>query len=393
MNALTPLRGGTIPAAFQSRTNLPDMTGAMQAGLSAGFAVIGYRGKTWRIKFRGEDKPILDGAGRAMNDLNVVIVGVSDKISKQWYAKRYNEGDNEAPDCFSINGEHPDPASPHKQCDSCAACPQNIWGSRITEQNKKAKACQDSKRLAIVPWGDHHNTEYGGPMLLRLPPMSLANLSRYASELKRYGGQPFMAATRLSFDLDKAHPLIKFEAIGWLTDEEAIEINEVLDDPQIDRILHSELETTADPEGEEQVASALAGSAPASTFIPPVQQAPEPAPAPAPQPVAPPPPPPAPEPAPPPPPPPAPAPEPAQAAAKPTPFTQSTAPATVATFGGAQRRAQIQMKPPAPPVAATATVAAASPLATPATGTAAVVSGAPPDMNAAIDNLLDSDDD
>ena len=378
MNALTPLRGGQMPAVFQSRAGLPSMTGAMQAGLTAGYAVISYKGRNWRIKYRGEDTLIRDERNVPMPALNVIIVGVSDKISKQWYDKRFAEGDNEAPDCFSINGEKPDPSSPKKQCDSCAVCPQNLWGSRITENNKKAKACQDTRRLAIVPWGDVENDAFGGPMLLRVPPTSLANVARYGTELERFGAEPFMVATQLSFDLDVAYPLIELQALGWLDNEEGAEVTHWVSDPLVKRILYGEAEAKADPAAETaaEAASPLAGGAPAAAFRQ-TQQAPEPEPQP-----EPPAPPPAPEPAP--------EPPPEPVASRPTPFTRPAAqPAAKATpgFGGPAAKATPQQAPA--PVTAVGTAQTLNPAA-PVQG--AVVQGAPADMNAAIDGLLDNDD-
>jgi hypothetical protein len=264
MNNIVPLRTGQVPAVFANRANLPDMNAAAQQGLAAAFAVIGYKGRNWRIKYRGEDELLKDGRGVPIPALDVVVVGLSPAISKQWYDKRYTEGDNEAPDCFSIDGIKPDRASPKVQCASCAACPQNVWGSRTTEAGKKAKACQDSRRIAVVPLGDIQNDGYGGPMLLRVPPMSLANLAKYTTEIGRYGAQPFMIQTQLHFNYDVAYPMIEFTALGWLDEAQASAVAEVMDSPLIERMLETEVvEASADPVGEQ---NALAGGRPATAF-------------------------------------------------------------------------------------------------------------------------------
>jgi hypothetical protein len=349
-NQLVPLTGGAVPAAFASLGNVPDMAGAAQAGLQASFAVIGFRGKNWRLKYRGEEILVKDSVtGAPVPTLDVVIVGVSPAISKQWYDKKFTDGDDAAPDCFSVNGVHPDASSPKKQCESCAVCPQNIWGSRITEAGKKAKACQDSRRVAVVPLADIANADFGGPMMLRLPPTSLNGFAAFNKELARFGAQPFMVATQLGFDYELAYPLITFKVMRWLNDEEAPQSIEAFQDPSIERMLAGAVEeVTHDPAVE---TSALAQSAPPAAMAAAVQQ---PAvivtPAPTPAPTA--------------------APAPAAAVTKKTsPFAQTAAPAPTAVTQVVQ---------------ATTT---ATPVATPA-AVPTVVQQAPTDMEAAIDALL-----
>lgn len=274
MNALAPLAGG-VPAVFAGQ-NLPDMNAAAAQGLSAGFAVVGYKGRNWRIKFRGDEQILKDARGVPIPVLESVIVGVSPHVSKQFYEKRYSEGDDASPDCFSLDGITPDPQSTKKQCESCAACPMNVFGSRITEAGKKAKACQDSRRIAVVPLGDIENESYGGPMLLRLPPMSLPNLATFSREISRYGAQPYMVATNISFNFDVAYPEITFGAARWLTEDEARRVVEVMNDPQVDRILSSSSEQEVAPAA---APSALAQGGPPAAFVQPVATtAPPPAP-------------------------------------------------------------------------------------------------------------------
>lgn len=266
MNQMVPLAGSALPAAFQSTAGLPDMNAAAQANLQASFAVVGYKGKNWRVRYRGEENLVMDSRGVPDPVLDVVIVGISPQISKQFYDKRYSEGDDAAPDCFSVDGVTPDAASPKKQCEACAVCPQNSWGSRITEAGKKAKACQDSRRLAVVPRADIENDAFGGPMLLRVPPMSLANLAKYCADLAKFGAQPYMVQTRLSFDHQVAYPQVTFTGVGWLDDADSqTQALEAIKDPQIDRMLTSEVIEAAAP----AEASPLAGGPPAGFGQPP----------------------------------------------------------------------------------------------------------------------------
>lgn len=300
MGELVPFEGGRPPAVFANRQS--SLNAAAKANVAASFAVIGYKGRAWSIKFRG-DAEILKGAnGAPMQFLDVVIVGVSPSISKQFYETGYVEGSDSAPDCFSVDGVIPDPAAPKKQCTTCAACPKNQWGSKITEAGKKGKACQDSRRVAVVPLTDIENEDFGGPMLLRVPPMSLGNLANYATMLDRKGASMEMVGTRLGFDYDVAYPRITFNAVCWLDDEQARAVvgpdgqSGMCAHPVIDRMLQEEVaEATHDPA---QPADPLAGGRPAQAFqrpaeapapqpvvqAAPVAQAPQAAPAPAPSP-------------------------------------------------------------------------------------------------------------
>jgi hypothetical protein len=291
MNNIVPLRAGQAPAIFSSR-NLPDMNAAAQQGLPPAFSVIGYKGRNWRIKHRGDEELVKDPrTGAPVASLDVVIIGISPNISKQFYEKKYSEGDDASPDCYSVNGIAPEADSPKIQCQTCAACPQNVYGSRLTENGKKAKACQDSRRLAVVPSGDIENESFGGPMLLRLPPMSLSSLAKYSNELTRFAAQPYMVETILSFDYDVAYPLLTFKAAGWLSDEQARSVAEQLDNPLVDRILNSgAVEQAAQAQ---ETVSALSGGRPAQAFekpaatpVTPAQPQPTAAPAPAPAPAA-----------------------------------------------------------------------------------------------------------
>jgi hypothetical protein len=262
------LHQGRAPSIFAGK-NLPDMNKAAQEGLLASYAVISYKGRNWRIKYRGEEELLKDPrTGAPVATLDVVIVGVSPNISKQYYEKRYSEGDDASPDCWSLNGKTPDPTAPKKQCNTCAACPQNIFGSRITEAGKKAKACQDSRRIAVVPAGDIANESYGGPMLLRLPPMSLSSFAAYGNVLNRYSAQPYMVQTTLGFNYDVAYPLITFNPSAWLDDEQGAAVAEQLENPLIERIMEFEAPPEAASEALPEEATGLAGGKPPAALAP-----------------------------------------------------------------------------------------------------------------------------
>jgi hypothetical protein len=130
----------------------------------------------------------------------VVLLAASQNVSKVWYEDGYVEGSTNSPDCFAPNGVTPDASSKKKQSNTCASCPQNVWGSRITPAGKKGKACQDSKRVAVSPLGDIRNEAFGGPMMLRVPAASLSDFGAYGDGLDGQGYKYFTVGTKMSFD-------------------------------------------------------------------------------------------------------------------------------------------------------------------------------------------------
>ena len=134
MGAVIPLQGGRPPALASRRPSM--FNAAAQAGVQASFAVVGYKGRAWSVKYRGETEVLKDDRGAPLPFLDVIVVGVSDAVSKQFYEQSYVEGSDASPDCFSLDGIAPDAAAPKKQCASCAMCPNNQWGSRMTNTGK-----------------------------------------------------------------------------------------------------------------------------------------------------------------------------------------------------------------------------------------------------------------
>jgi hypothetical protein len=258
------------PPALPNR-RASGMLAAARAGVQASFAVIGYKGRTWSLKHRGEKILLRDDRGTPTPQLDVVIVGVANAISKIYYERGYVEGDDNPPDCFSLDGITPDAAAPNKQHDVCATCRHNQWGSRITDAGKRAKSCQDSRRIAVVPLGDIQNEQLGGPMLLRIPPTSLPNLANYSDLLERKSADFNYVGTRISFDYNVAYPKLEFQALGWLTTEQAVQVvgtdgnGGVCANPLIDRMLN-DFGPTEPAAAAAADADPLAGQGPAEVF-------------------------------------------------------------------------------------------------------------------------------
>lgn len=261
-NTLAPLQG-QLAAPFANMD--ASVNDELSAGIEMGFAILGFKGKVWSIRHRGEERTLMrpDGDG-PRNSIEAVILRASSAKSKIWYEHGYVEGSTEAPDCFSTNGVTPDPGSKKPQSQVCATCPMNQWGSRMTPAGKKGKACSDAKRVAIAPLQDIPNELYGGPMLLRVPAASLQGLATYADQLKGMGFQYFAVGTRIAFDPAEAYPKFQFSPIRLLTADEAQQVIALRDSPQVTRIL-------AEGDGGTVFQPQIAGPAPIQFEQPPSQ--------------------------------------------------------------------------------------------------------------------------
>lgn len=245
MNDLVvPKNFGALPSRFVNQKLENDLA----AGIASSFGMVGYKGKVWSIRYRGDEVALMrdDGDG-PRGSIEVVIVKASAHVSKIWYEQGYVEGSTEAPDCFSTNGVTPDASARNKQSHACATCPKNAWGSRITPAGKQGKACSDSKRIAVVPLADLRNETYGGPMLLRVPAASLNDLAQYGNKMSQLGYPYQFIGTRIAFNPNEAYPKFMFNGVRALEEHECEIIEEMRNDPHVTRILAEELDTTALP--------------------------------------------------------------------------------------------------------------------------------------------------
>lgn len=287
-NGIVPFAPGQVPAAFRGATDGDELG----AGIQSSFGIIGYKGKVWSTKYQGTENALMrdDGDG-PRNSIEVVILKASPHISKIWYEQGFVDGSNAPPDCFSTNGMAPDPASPKKQSNTCAGCPRNAWGSKVTEAGKQSKECADSKRLSVVPSADINNDALGGPMLLRVPAASLKDIKGYGELMQSYGYPYYSVVTKIAFDPQEAYPKFVLTAQRVLTEDEAVKVAALRTDARVDRMLS----TAVDMVKHEPLAPAVPASPFAQQPNPPpppavVAQVPQPAQpvaAPAPQPVQP----------------------------------------------------------------------------------------------------------
>ena len=325
MSNLVPVNV-TIPAHLAARIGAPSVLAqSVMAGLGGGpaYPKISIKGSRFRIK-EGSTETVLNTL-----ELEVVIVGANPRLSKTWYAAKWDpNAEASAPNCYSLDGVSPAADAEDPQNDLCASCPKNAWGSAVADNGQQLKACRDHKRLAVVAADDASGPVY----LLEVTPAALKGLNQYQRELTMRGIPAEVVKTKVSFDSDASFPKLKFGFGGFLDADTQAVVDGLFGTPEV-------LEVT--------------GEATAN--------APAPAPAPKPQPVAPKPvavvapPPPAP----------APAPTPAAEAAPRRGFGASkpaapVADAPVAAPAPAPRVVRAKPAAPAPAAAPTAPVAVAS---------------------------------
>lgn len=241
MSAIVPFESQAV--AIADAVKLFGVTNEL-AGGGIGFPVISIKGKVFHIK-RGGEKTMVTKPGETdpAASIEVVIVKAQEGVSKTYYATGYVEGSEEAPTCSSANGIEPDADAAEPQAKKCATCPHSQWGSKITENGSKAKACADVKRLAVAPVG-----QLNDPMLLRVPAASLKAITEYSDTLRKRGLPYQIVVTKVGFDYSVAHPQLTFKGLG------------LIQDPNLQKMIHETMTS--------EVVSQIVGSVPVHTEEP-----------------------------------------------------------------------------------------------------------------------------
>jgi len=226
-NDMVAISASKLPAHLQKKDKVQNpFAAAVSAG---GYPVVSIKGKVFHVQ-RGDERQLVTKPGdddEAAGSLEVVILATNPNKSKVFYATGYEEGSSAKPDCYSNDGIAPASDAEDPQAKKCAACPHNQWGSRITDNGAKGKACADSMRLAIAPAG-----QLNDPMLLRVPAATLKVLGAYGSQLAKRGVEPKHVVTKIGFDYNVAHPALTFKATRFVEEDELAEIEQVLEDEQ-----------------------------------------------------------------------------------------------------------------------------------------------------------------
>jgi hypothetical protein len=201
--------------AFAVKGELTSIAKALMGGAGASGKRVSIRGGVFRLIAGGKEVAAIEE-----RYLDVIVVNAAPKVSRTFYAKVYDENTPAAPDCWSKDGDTPDPTVKAKQCANCAQCPKNMKGSGQGE----SRACRYSQLLAVVLANDVE----GDVMQLSLAATSLFGkgdgdnrpMQEYARWLAAQSWDPSYVVTRLKFDTTAATPKLFFKAMRPLTSDE-----------------------------------------------------------------------------------------------------------------------------------------------------------------------------
>lgn len=216
MSNIIPFTGGNFPAHFAADADAFKLNDAAEEFASVKFPVISAKNGRFSIKRDGEKVLLLrpktnpSDPDEPASYFDMTVLNV--QKSKTYYVDGYTEGSAEKPDCFSNDGKTPDSSVDDPQCETCALCPHNAWGSGVNEKGEATagKACSDVQRLAIAS-----PSNLDDPYLFRVPPASLKNFAEVSKFLTTKRVPLNGAVIRFSFDAEKTG-VIRFEAIGGL---------------------------------------------------------------------------------------------------------------------------------------------------------------------------------
>ena len=213
MSNIALFSGAAVPA-FVRRSELSPLAKSL-VGSAGGGKRISIKGGVFRLMVDGKEVTAIEE-----RYLDVVIVNAAAKIGRTFYMAKYNPDQASAPDCWSADGEKPDPTAKNPQHSNCASCPQNAKGSGEGE----SRACRFSQRLAVVQANDVE----GDVLQIQLPATSIFGrdeggnmpLQAYARFLAAQNVSPETVITRMKFDTKSESPKLFFKAMRWLSEEE-----------------------------------------------------------------------------------------------------------------------------------------------------------------------------
>jgi hypothetical protein len=184
-----------------------------------------------RISIRGSKYRLVENGVETVvgPELDVVIVGVNPHTSKVFFANEYDPNADEVrPDCSSANGKTPDADIEFPVCASCSQCPNNVLGSKITQQGSKSKKCGDTRYIAVVPAADPKKVYSMNVSVMAMKPLRV-----YVQSLGNYGIIPEEVVTHLGFDDDASYPLVTFTKGNFLPEAALAEIEKIQAMPEV----------------------------------------------------------------------------------------------------------------------------------------------------------------
>ena len=220
-------RPSYLAALLAANPSLATVNDDAGSGIGGGLpSTIGFKGTRFVVKENGIET-VLNTL-----ELHAIVLKGKPNLEKKWFAAKYVEGQEPtAPDCFSLDGIKPDPSAKLKQCESCAGCANNVFGSGTNAQGEpgKGKACADSKVIAIFA----NKGIYRFP----IPPASLGAWKTHCNQLSAHGVPLPTAITVIGFDADASFPKATFRFGGMLNEQQVNAIIPKIDSPEVAEII------------------------------------------------------------------------------------------------------------------------------------------------------------
>ena len=186
----------------------------------------------------GEPHP---AAGQPVGVLQAVVLKGKPGKEKSYYVNTYMPGQEaQAPDCWSEDGIKPDPSSKLKQCDSCAGCAQNAFGSgrKSDGSPSEGKACSDRKILAIFANGNVYRFAVPPASLSGKRPSGLGMAwDPYCNQLSTKGIPLPVVLTLISFDQGDTDYKLNFNFGGMLAEAQVNALVKMIDAPEVKDII------------------------------------------------------------------------------------------------------------------------------------------------------------
>ena len=166
-------------------------------------------------KFFMNDAPLGD---------TIEVVIVDDIRINEYYDSDYDEDNPSTPACFAISRGDPDDMVPHEdspvpQCETCAECWANEFGSARVG---KGKACGNKRKIAML-MSDSEDFTKAGMAFMRLGLNSSLNFGGYKKNVAATLKRPVCAlSTEFSYDEDSEQPIIIPTLVSRLDDPTAL---------------------------------------------------------------------------------------------------------------------------------------------------------------------------
>jgi len=198
---------------------------------------LSFSGKTWKVNIDNTETVVMDPnrEDEPATQTRIVVLGVNAPRSRAYHAGTYDPDSPSAPVCWSYDGVEPDASIAVPQARTCAECKWSAKGSKINDQGKAVMACQQNKRLAVVPAADTRFT----PLLLKLPITSIYDATNPYEEKGWYAWDQYlkninarvkredklpphtaMFVTAVRFDPNVVYPKLLFKLESFVEDDQ-----------------------------------------------------------------------------------------------------------------------------------------------------------------------------